>query len=60
MRESKKTEKMHLPRGSDEEWLETQKPGLHGSRPRNPPENVYEAWLEKRVERRTKRKSSSK
>jgi hypothetical protein len=51
MRESKKTEKMHLPRGSTELWLESRTPTKGGVKHRNPPENSYETWVEKRVER---------
>lgn len=60
MRESRRTERMRLPRGSDEEWLDSQKPGPHGSRPKNPPENMYEAWLEKRIEKRRRQRSAVK
>ena len=50
MRESRRTEKMHLPRDSGEEWLDLQKPRAMGEKHRKPPANGYEAWLEKRVQ----------
>jgi len=51
MRESKETEKTHLPKGSTELWLESLTPTGGGARHRNPPEDSYEAWLKKRVEK---------
>jgi len=49
MRESKKGEKAHLPKDSTEVWLGTQKSGPGEAKHRNPPEDTYEAWVEKRV-----------
>jgi hypothetical protein len=51
MRESKKGEKTHLPMGSTEDWLGSQKPAPGGVKHKNPPEESYDAWVEKRVER---------
>jgi len=50
MRESKKTERTHLPRDSIEVWLESQTPRLSEVKHRNPPEDTYEAWIRRRVE----------
>lgn len=50
MRESRKGEKTHLPRNSMEEWLESQKPTLTEMKHENPPEDIFEAWVKKRVE----------
>jgi len=56
MRESGRTERMHLPRDTTEIWLDTQTPGPSKTeKHRNPPNGVYEAWLEKLVERRRAR-----
>jgi hypothetical protein len=56
MRESGRTEKMRLPRDATEVWLETQTPGPNkAEKHRNPPNGVYEAWLEKLVERKRAR-----
>jgi len=55
MRESKKTERMHLPRGSTETWLESQTPGNKSGRHGIPPPDTYETWVEKRV---TKKRAS--
>lgn len=49
MRESKKTEKMHLPKETTEAWLETQEPVRMGVSHRRPPEDSFEVWVEKRV-----------
>jgi hypothetical protein len=57
MRESKKTEKMHLRTDSYEGWLKGQKPGRVKAEPKQPPEGSYEGWLEKRVERRFRRRT---
>lgn len=51
MRESRKGEKTHLPRDSTEVWLGTQKSSAGEAKQRKPPEDTYEAWVEKRVER---------
>ena len=50
MRESRKTEKMHLPRDSMEEWLESQRPKPSEVKHEKPPKDIFEAWMEKRVE----------
>jgi hypothetical protein len=50
MRESKKGEKTHLPKGSTEVWLRSQKPAPSEAKHKNPPGDSYEAWVEKRVE----------
>jgi hypothetical protein len=51
MRESKKTERMHLPRDSTEVWLESQRvQRRHEAAHRSPPRDPLEAWIEKRVE----------
>jgi len=49
MRESSRTEKLHLPRDSAEEWLDHQEPRDKGVKHRRAPENSYEVWLEKRI-----------
>jgi hypothetical protein len=49
MRESRKKEKTHLPRDSTEIWLESQTATQSEAKHRNPPEDTYEAWIEKRV-----------
>lgn len=59
MRESKKTERMHLPRGSTEEWLESQTPTYTEVMHRNPPRDSFEAWIEKRVEESRKGKKTA-
>lgn len=51
MRESKKGEKTHLPKGSTEVWLGAQKSTPGGTKHRNPPEDTYEAWVEKRAKK---------
>lgn len=56
MRESPKTERMHLPVDSTEIWLEAQtKPPRVGGRHRSPPQDSFEAWIEKRVGEALKR-----
>lgn len=52
MRESRKTERMHLPTDSMELWLGSQKPSRGEGRHRNPPEDSFEAWMEKQVAER--------
>jgi hypothetical protein len=54
MRESRRTEKMRLPKETGEDWLDSQKPRPQGKKHRNPPEDVYATWLSIRVERRRK------
>lgn len=50
MRESPKTEGMHLPRDSTEVWLESQRvQNRHEAAHRSPPKDPLEAWIEKRV-----------
>ena len=49
MRESHKSERMRLPTDSMEVWLGSQKPSRGEGRHRNPPEDSYEAWMEKQV-----------
>lgn len=51
MRESMRTEKMHLPTDSTELWLEWQKPRARQRNPHMmPPKDPLEAWIERRVE----------
>lgn len=50
MRESRKGEKTHLPRDSTEVWLGAQKAAASGAKHRSPPEDTYEAWVERRAE----------
>ena len=60
MRESGRTEKMHLPRDTTEAWLETQAPRpRRAGKHRNPPSGVYEAWLQKLVESERARAATS-
>ncbi len=54
MRESRKGEKTHLPRDSFEEWSEAQTAKLSATKHKKPPENTYEAWVEKRVTKKVK------
>lgn len=57
MRESSKSEKTRLPADSFEEWIRTQTVKPAGEkRPRKPSENQYEAWVNKRVEKRLGRR----
>lgn len=49
MRESRKGEKTHLPKDSTEVWLGGQKPAPEAGKHRNPPEDTYESWMQKRV-----------
>ena len=49
MRESRRTEKMQLPKDATEAWLETQKPSLRGARHRNSPKDTLEAWVEEQA-----------
>ena len=50
MRESRKTERMHLPKDSGEEWMDLQEPRALGRTHRKAPDNAYDTWLAKRVE----------
>jgi hypothetical protein len=49
MRESSRTEGMHLPRDSTELWLQSQAPARTLVRHRNPPTDFYEAWVQRKV-----------
>lgn len=49
MRGSREKERTHLPKDSTEVWLETQTPMPSEAKHRNPPEDTYEAWVERRV-----------
>ena len=61
MRKSGRTEKLHLPRDATEVWLETQTPGpSKAEKHRNPPNGIYEAWLEKLVERKRVRAATTR
>jgi len=53
MRESPKTEKMHLG-DAYEEWLKHQNSKTKGTRHQTPPGDLYEEWVKKRVGRRKK------
>ena len=59
MRESRKTERMHLPKDTTEVWLEAQKPSMKGTRHRVPPEDSIETGIEMRVSRALGRRKSS-
>lgn len=51
MRESRRTERMHLPKDSTEVWLESQSvQKRQKAAHRNPPKDALEAWIERRVE----------
>lgn len=52
MRESKKTERTHLPKDVYEEWSESQTVKAGGAKHRQAPENTYEVWVEKRVKKK--------
>jgi len=56
MRESKRTEKMQLPKDTTEAWLESQRPSVSATRHRSPLEDSFEAWMEKRVQKTLKHK----
>ncbi|MDV3293227.1 MAG: hypothetical protein LYZ70_03055 [Nitrososphaerales archaeon] len=58
MRESKRIEKTRLPRNSYEVWSEAQSPVASKAKHRNPPEDLYEAWVKKRVDGRAGRASA--
>ena len=59
MRESAKTDKTHLPKGTYQEWLKSQKeePSAKG-RGKEVTENSFETWMAKRVKRQVKKTSS--
>ena len=50
MRESRRTECMHLPKDSTELWLESQVPQARQVKHANPPEDSYETWVRRRVQ----------
>jgi hypothetical protein len=53
MRESRKTEKTHLPADAYEEWIGSQVVKPAGERrQKKVSENQYESWVRKRVEKR--------
>ena len=55
MRESVKTERIHLPSDAMETWLGSQSPKrFPTARHRTPPQDSLEAWLEARVEKAKK------
>jgi hypothetical protein len=59
MRESARTNKTHLPKDTYQEWLRFQKEELLvKGRGKEVTENSFEAWIRKRVEKRTKKISS--
>ena len=59
MRESKRTEKLRLPRDSMETWLEQQKPPpATAEEHRAPPRDALEEWVEKRVDAALKREKA--
>lgn len=56
MRESAKTDKTHLPKDTYQEWLKSQKEKLSvKGRGKEVTENSFDAWITKRVEKRTKK-----
>ncbi len=57
MRESKKIEKTHLPQSSYEAWSEAQSPKAGEAKHKNPPEDLYEAWVRKRVAGKVQRET---
>ena len=59
MRESRRTEKMHLPTDSTEVWLGSQRRSKGASRHRSAPQDSFEAWIEKRVAETLKRRKSA-
>lgn len=60
MRESSKTEKMHLG-DAYEEWLKRQRTQPEKTeRPRKPEADLYETWVEKLVEKRVRVSSRAK
>jgi hypothetical protein len=58
MRESAKTDKTHLPKDTYQEWLKSQKEKPLGKgRGKEVTENLFEAWMAKKVEKQTKKTS---
>ena len=49
MRERRNLEKSHLPESVYETWLQSQAAGKEGKRHRAPAEDLYEAWIKRRV-----------
>jgi hypothetical protein len=49
MRERRNLDKSHLPESVYEVWLHSQAAGREGKRHRAPAEDLYEAWIKKRV-----------
>jgi hypothetical protein len=49
MRERRNLEKRHLPESVYEVWLHSQSAAQEGKRHRTPAEDLYEAWIKKRV-----------
>jgi len=45
---------MRLPKEAGEDWLDSQKPKPQGKKHKNPPEDVYATWLNRRVEKKRK------
>jgi hypothetical protein len=59
MRESARSEQTQLPRDTYQEWLKSQKEEPLGKgRGEKVSENIFEVWMAKRVDRRTKKASS--
>jgi hypothetical protein len=59
MRESARTERTRLPRDTYQEWLKFQKEEPLGKgRGKEVTENIFEVWMAKTVDRRTKKASS--
>ncbi len=50
LHESRKIERTHLPRDPMEEWLESQTPTPSEAKHEGPPEDAFEAWMEKRFQ----------
>jgi hypothetical protein len=55
MRERRNLEKRQLPETTFEVWLNLQRPTIPTSRHRAPAQDVYEAWVKKRVEQVVRR-----
>lgn len=60
MRESKRTEKMHLPKDSTELWLEAQEPAARAAKHRNPAMDSYEAWIAGKVGERLEQEKAKR
>jgi hypothetical protein len=61
MRESARSERTHLPRDTYQEWLKSQKEEpLRKGRGEKVSEDIFEVWMGKRVDRRTKKSSSKR